>query len=43
MTWSSPGWWEAPLRVDLAEIMDDLEPGWRAWRAPETAGAGADA
>ncbi len=33
MRWSSPSWWpEEPLRVDLAEIMDDLDPGWSAWR-----------
>jgi hypothetical protein len=32
MRWSNPGWWEEPLRVELAEIMDDLDPGWSAWR-----------
>ena len=47
MTWSTPGWWDesssdARLRVDLAEIMDDLDPGWSAWREPEPAGAGLD-
>ena len=25
-------WWVEPLRVDLAEIMDDLDPGWASWR-----------
>lgn len=25
-------WWNEPLRVELAEIMDDLDPGWAAWR-----------
>lgn len=43
MTWSSPSWWQEPLRVDLAEIMDDLEPGWRTWQGVrEGAGAGVD-
>ena len=38
MRWSNPGWWEdEPLHVELAEIMDDLDPGWSAW--PE-AGSG---
>lgn len=31
MRWSSPSWWEETLRVDLSEIMDDLDPGWQAW------------
>lgn len=35
--WSSPSWWQEPLRVDLDEIMDDLEPGWSAWRPVEQA------
>jgi hypothetical protein len=26
-------WWVEPPPVDLAEIMDELEPGWAAWRA----------
>jgi hypothetical protein len=26
-------WFQEPLRVDLAEIMDELDPGWSAWRA----------
>lgn len=40
MRWSNPGWWEQPLRVELAEIMDDLDPGWSAWRnASEPAAA----
>ena len=43
MTWSSPKWWDdAPVRVDLAEIMDDLDPGWSGWREPQPAGAGLD-
>lgn len=25
-------WWMEPVRVDLTEIMDDLDPGWSAWR-----------
>jgi hypothetical protein len=25
-------WWHEPLRVELTEIMDDLDPGWAAWR-----------
>jgi hypothetical protein len=29
---SSRSWWEEPLRVELTEIMDDLDPGWAAWR-----------
>lgn len=38
--WEEPGW-ERRVRVDLAEIMDDLEPGWAAWPgAPEPAGIG---
>ena len=32
MAWSSPTWWDEPLRVELAEIMDDLDPGWCRWR-----------
>jgi hypothetical protein len=32
MTWSSPISWEEPPRVDLAEIMDDLDPGWHSWQ-----------
>jgi hypothetical protein len=31
-TKSAFGWWQEPLRMDLAEIMDDLDPGWSAWR-----------
>lgn len=39
MRWSSPGWWqEEHLRVELAEIMDDLDPGWSAWRQTPEAG-----
>ena len=34
-TTSASSWWQDTLRVDLADIMDDLEPGWRAWRAPD--------
>lgn len=41
MRWSNPGWYEEPLRLELAEIMDELEPGWAEWRrAPEPAGVG---
>ena len=29
---SSPSWLQEPLRVELAEIMDDLDPGWSEWR-----------
>ena len=25
--------WELALRVDLTEIMDDLDPGWGTWTA----------
>jgi hypothetical protein len=32
MRWSSRKWLEQPLRVELTEIMDDLDPGWAAWR-----------
>jgi hypothetical protein len=40
MRWSNPDWSAGPLRVELAEIMDDLDPGWAAWRdAPEPAAA----
>lgn len=28
---TAAGWWVEPPRVDLAEIMDDLEPGWAGW------------
>ncbi|HEX2059002.1 MAG TPA: hypothetical protein VHI71_11615 [Actinomycetota bacterium] len=40
--WSSRSWWEEPgwerrVHVELAEIMDELEPGWAAW-APVEAG-----
>lgn len=47
MRWSSRSWWDEPgwggpsdgrFRVDLAEIMDELEPGWASWTgAPEPA------
>lgn len=30
--------WEQALRMELAEIMDDLDPGWRAWGTPEVSG-----
>jgi hypothetical protein len=41
MRWSNRRWWDQPLRVDLAEIMDDLDPGWSVWReAPAPAHAG---
>jgi hypothetical protein len=32
MSWTSRSWWQQPLRVELTEIMDDLDPGWSAWR-----------
>jgi hypothetical protein len=38
-TTSTLGWWQEPLRVELAEIMDDLDPGWSAWRAGDDASA----
>jgi hypothetical protein len=25
-------WCDEPLRMELAEIMDDLDPGWARWR-----------
>lgn len=28
---TSTEWWVEPPAVDLAEIMDELEPGWSAW------------
>lgn len=41
MTWSnktsSRTWCDEALRVDLAEIMDDLDPGWSSWREPALA------
>jgi hypothetical protein len=44
MRWSSPSWWQEPLRVDLAEIMDDLDDGWAGWtparRKPDPAPVG---
>ena len=27
--------WQEPLRMDLAEIMDDLDPGWALWRTDD--------
>lgn len=27
--------WELALRVDLTEIMDDLDPGWGTWTADD--------
>ncbi|MFN2588385.1 MAG: hypothetical protein ABR613_09770 [Actinomycetota bacterium] len=32
-TQPAPGRWQDAVRMDLAEIMDDLDPGWSAWRA----------
>jgi hypothetical protein len=32
MKWASRSWWQEPLRVELDEIMDDLDPGWSRWR-----------
>ena len=32
--WSSPSWWEEPLRIELADLMDDLDDGWAGWRPP---------
>lgn len=44
MRWSSPSWWDEPLHLELAEIMDDLDDGWTgspAWReTPEPAQIG---
>ena len=41
MRWSSESWWHEPLHVEMAEIMDDLDPGWSSWReAPEPAQIG---
>ncbi|MDQ4025797.1 MAG: hypothetical protein M3217_09970 [Actinomycetota bacterium] len=38
---SAPNWWQEAVRVELAEIMDDLEPGWSEWRAgPAPSGRG---
>ncbi len=38
---SSPSWSLEPLHVELAEIMDDLDAGWAAWRErPEPARVG---
>lgn len=31
-TLSASSWWQDAFRMDMAEIMDDLEPGWSAWR-----------
>ena len=28
--------WEQNLRMELAELMDELDPGWGSWRPPET-------
>ncbi|MDQ3982704.1 MAG: hypothetical protein M3271_08500 [Actinomycetota bacterium] len=28
-------WLEGPLRVDLEEIMDELDPGWSVWTGDE--------
>ncbi len=39
-SWWDETAWDARLRVDLAEIMDDLEPGWAGWRAEWRARAG---
>ncbi|HEX2296568.1 MAG TPA: hypothetical protein VHN37_14845 [Actinomycetota bacterium] len=38
--WSSPRWNgpDLAVRVELAEIMDDLDPGWSAWRQPSERG-----
>lgn len=39
--WSSPSWLEEPLRLELPEVMDDLDPGWASWRGtPEPTAAG---
>ncbi len=32
MTTATLSWWVDPPAVDLEEIMDELEPGWSAWR-----------
>lgn len=32
MAWSRRSWWQEPLRVELTEIMEDLDPGWSDWR-----------
>ncbi len=32
-TVSAQSWWQDAFRVELAEIMDDLDPGWAAWAA----------
>lgn len=32
-TLSTESWWQDTFRVELEEIMDDLEPGWSTWLA----------
>ncbi len=36
-TLEAPSRWQDAVRVELAEVMDDLEPGWSAWQAPDDA------
>lgn len=43
MRWSSPSWWDEPLHLEMAEIMDDLDDGWTgpaSWRDPHPAQIG---
>ncbi|MDQ3951508.1 MAG: hypothetical protein M3279_00895 [Actinomycetota bacterium] len=32
-SWWDETAWDGRLRVDLAEVMDELDPGWAAWKA----------
>ena len=34
-TTSTLSWWQEPPRVELADIMDELDPGWSSWRGDD--------